>query len=69
MPVALTKEEIFRRTVTWVNNPRTRTAPVCGHDETHGRLKPEILGNDMVMSCTQCDFKELGVPFAACRKS
>lgn len=58
----LTNREVVKRINRWAKKPRARV-PVCGHNESHGRLKAIILkdgglGSEVVMSCTQCDFKE-----------
>ena len=67
MPTLQTPEDVVRQINVWVDDPSTITAPVCGHDETHGTLRAEILDDgpeyqDVIMSCTQCDYKQLDVP-------
>ena len=64
MPTLQTPEDVVRQINVWVDDPSTITAPVCGHDETHGTLRAEILDDgpeyqDVIMSCTQCDYKQL----------
>ncbi len=68
----LTNREVIKRINRWANKPRTQV-PVCYHNESHGRLKAIILKekkcSEVVMSCTQCDFKEFPeLPNSAYRK-
>ena len=69
----LTNREVVKRINRWVRKPSARV-PVCHHNESHGRLKAVILkdrklGSEVVMSCTQCDFKEFPeLPDSAYRK-
>ena len=69
----LTNREIAKRINHWTKKPMAKT-PACRHNESHGRLRAIILkdkklGSEVVMSCTQCDFKELPeLPNSAYRK-
>ena len=70
MPTPQTAHDAVRQINAWVDDPNTIAAPVCGHDKTHGKLRAEILDDDpdyqdVIMSCTQCDYKQLGIPFDA----
>ena len=63
----LTVGQQFDRIKAWVDNPRTKTAPVCGHNENHGRLQPMVAAvkqgapynQEVLMHCTKCNYAEL----------
>lgn len=69
----ITNREMVKRINHWAKKPRAKV-PVCYHNEYHGRLRAVIIKDkkfcsEVLMSCTQCDFKEYPeLPESAYRK-